>query len=115
MIAITPEDKKQLEVHIKEIAKILYKNTSPEKIETFEGIEHSVRQQVSRTRQPKNRIFFVREKTGTDKGYTRTIRSCVRQIKITKKQASRLGIEPYRRLSPMLSKCCLLLAANESF
>ncbi len=37
------------------------------------------------------------------------------KLKITKKQASRLGIEPYRRLSPILEKCCLLLAANESF
>ena len=26
-----------------------------------------------------------------------------------------MGIEAYQRLSPMLSKCCLLLAANESF
>jgi hypothetical protein len=39
----------------------------------------------------------------------------VGKLKITKKQASRLGIEPYRRLSPILEKCCLLLAANESF
>lgn len=28
---------------------------------------------------------------------------------------SRLGIEPYQRLSPMLSKCCLILSANASF
>lgn len=34
---------------------------------------------------------------------------------ITKKQALRLGIEPYRRFSPLLEKCCLLLSANESF
>lgn len=61
MIAITPEDKKQLEVHIKEIAKILYKNTSPEKIETFEGIEHSVRQQVLEHVSPKI-AFFLSEK-----------------------------------------------------
>lgn len=27
----------------------------------------------------------------------------------------RLGIEPYRRFSPLLEKCCLLLSANESF
>lgn len=27
----------------------------------------------------------------------------------------RLGIKPYRRFSPLLEKCCLLLAANESF
>lgn len=26
-----------------------------------------------------------------------------------------MGIEPYRRFSPLLEKCCLLLAANESF
>jgi hypothetical protein len=26
-----------------------------------------------------------------------------------------LGIEPYRGFSPLLEKCCLLLAANESF
>ncbi len=33
---MTPEEKERLAVHIKEIAKILYKNTPPEKIETFE-------------------------------------------------------------------------------
>ncbi len=33
---MTPEDKKQLEAHVKAIAKILYKNTTPpEKIQTF--------------------------------------------------------------------------------
>lgn len=26
-----------------------------------------------------------------------------------------MGIEPYRRFSPLLEKCCLLLVANESF
>jgi hypothetical protein len=36
------EDKKLLEAYIKEIAKIFYKDTPPEKIETFEGIETSV-------------------------------------------------------------------------
>jgi|GEM_PF-2387283 len=44
---MNPEDKKLLEIHIKEIAKILYKNTPPEKIETFEGIETSVREITS--------------------------------------------------------------------
>ncbi len=46
MMSMTPEEKERLAVHIKEIAKILYKNTPPEKIETFEGIEYSVREQV---------------------------------------------------------------------
>ena len=35
-----------IDAHVKAIAKILYKNTPPEKIETFEGIETAVRDQV---------------------------------------------------------------------
>ncbi len=58
---MTPEDKQLLEVHIKEIAKILYKNTPPEKIETFEGIETSVRDQVLEHVSPKI-AFFLSEK-----------------------------------------------------
>lgn len=58
---MTPEDKQLLEVHIKEIAKILYKNTPPEKIETFEGIETSVRDQVLEHISPKI-AFFLSEK-----------------------------------------------------
>jgi hypothetical protein len=38
-MTMTPEDKKLLADHIKAIAKILYKNTPPEEIETLEGIE----------------------------------------------------------------------------
>ena len=38
-MAMTPEEKERLAAHIQEIAKILYKNTPPEKIETLEGIE----------------------------------------------------------------------------
>ncbi len=58
---MNPEDKKLLEVHIKEIAKILYKNTPPEKIEAFEGIETSVREQVLEYVSPKI-AFFLSEK-----------------------------------------------------
>lgn len=58
---MTPEDKQLLEVHIKEIAKILYKNTPPEKIKTFEGIETSVRDQVLEHISPKI-AFFLSEK-----------------------------------------------------
>jgi hypothetical protein len=45
-MTMTPEDKKLLADHIKAIAKILYKNTPPEKIETLEEIETTVRDQV---------------------------------------------------------------------
>lgn len=53
--------------------------------------------------------------TGIHKGRTRQLKSCVGKLTITKKQASRLGVPPYKRLSPLLDICCLLLSANESY
>ncbi len=60
-MTMTPEDKKLLAAHIKEIAKILYKNTKPEKIETFEGNEGAVRDQVLEHISPQI-TFFLSEK-----------------------------------------------------
>lgn len=37
------------------------------------------------------------------------------KLKISQKQAEKLGIEAYTRHSPLLEKCCLLLSANESY
>jgi len=58
---MTPEDKELLDTHVKAIAKILYKNTPSEKIETFEGIETAVRDQVLEHVSPKI-AFFLSEK-----------------------------------------------------
>ena len=60
-----PRNKKQLDAHVKAIAKILYKNTPPSKIETFEGIETAVRDQVLEHVSPKI-AFFYRRKDGND-------------------------------------------------
>lgn len=60
-MTMTPEDKKLLADHIKAIAKILYKNTPPDKIETLEGIETAVRDQVLEHVSPKI-TFFLSEK-----------------------------------------------------
>jgi hypothetical protein len=65
---MTPEDKKVLEAHIKEIASILYKNTPPEKIETFEGIETSVRDQVLEHVSPKIAFFLSEKRLEQQKG-----------------------------------------------
>lgn len=65
---MTPEDKQLLEVHIKQIAKILYKNTPPEKIETFEGIETSVRDQVLEHVSPKIAFFLSEKRLEQQKG-----------------------------------------------
>jgi hypothetical protein len=60
-MTMTPEDKKLLADHIKEIAKILYKNTPQEKLETLERIETAVRDQVLEHVSPQI-TFFLSEK-----------------------------------------------------
>lgn len=68
VVTMTPEDKKLMETHIQEIAKILYKNTPPEKIETFEGIETTVRQQVLEHVSPKIAFFLSEKRQERPKG-----------------------------------------------
>ena len=36
-------------------------------------------------------------------------------LKITNKQANRLGLDSYQRRSPLLERCCLILSANSSY
>ena len=36
-------------------------------------------------------------------------------LSITQKQARRLGLESYQRQSPLLERCCLIVAANSSY
>ncbi len=36
-------------------------------------------------------------------------------LKISQKQANRLGLDPYQRRSPLLERCCLILSANSSY
>nr|OEJ78425.1 hypothetical protein A5482_13340 [Cyanobacterium sp. IPPAS B-1200] len=68
-----------------------------------------------RIRESRNRPFFIEKKTGTKQGKKRTLKSCVGKLKISKKQGDKLGIEAYKRHSPLLEKCCLVLSANESY
>lgn len=65
---MTPEDKKLLDNHVKEIAKILYKNTPSERIETFEGIETAVRDQVLEHVSPKIAFFLLEKKQEQQRG-----------------------------------------------
>jgi hypothetical protein len=65
---MTPSDKKLLEAHVAEIAKILYRNTPPDLIGTFEGIESSVRQQVLEHVSPKLAFFLSKKKQEQTRG-----------------------------------------------
>ncbi len=67
-MAMILEQKERLAAHIQEIAKILYKNTPPEKIETFEGIETAVREQVLEHVSPKIAFFLSEKRQERQKG-----------------------------------------------
>lgn len=64
---------------------------------------------------PKIALFLPLQFTGTQQGRKQKLKSCVGVLSISKKQATKLGVMSYSRLSPLLQKCCLLLSANESY
>ena len=55
---MTPEEQAIVEDRLKEVAKILYKNTAPEELKTFETIEVSVREHLLKTVAPQIGDFF---------------------------------------------------------
>ena len=86
-------DKKLLDSHVKEIAKILYKNAPIEKLETFEGIETTVRDQVLEQVNPKiaflgarslasyadagsHRFFYLRKNWNPQRTYPKNKKLC---------------------------------------
>ena len=73
---MTPEDKKLLDSHVKEIAKILYKNAPIEKLETFEGIETAVRDQVLEHVNPKIAFFYLRKNWNGQRAYPKNKKLC---------------------------------------
>jgi flagellar basal body-associated protein FliL len=61
---MTPEDKKRIEEHTAEIAKILYRNAeakNAEQLKTLEGIEVAVREQILENVSPNIGIFLSRQ------------------------------------------------------
>ncbi len=59
---MTPEEQALVEDRLKEVAKILYNNTAPEELKTFETIELSVREHLLNTVAPQiGDFFYVRQ------------------------------------------------------
>ena len=50
---MTPSERQELEACLKRASKILYNNSDPESLKTFEGIEKTVREQVLEQRKQK--------------------------------------------------------------
>ena len=55
---MTPEDQKRLEACSTEIAEILYRNSNPERLDSLEGIEQTVRQQMLEEVSPRVALFL---------------------------------------------------------
>lgn len=110
------EDKKRLDACLNEAAEILYRNTCSEDLETdFERLENTIREKILLHVSPKIALFFIQKVTGTNRGRKRQIKTTVGSIYLRGKQAEKLGIEPYKRISPFFQKCCLLISANNSY
>ena len=58
---MTPEDWQRLKAHLKEVAEILYRNTAPTELSTFESIEKFLRQKILAEVGPELDSFFFQQ------------------------------------------------------
>ncbi|BAB77312.1 hypothetical protein DSM107007_24730 [Nostoc sp. PCC 7120 = FACHB-418] len=58
---MTPEQKQALQEHVKAIAKILYEDTSPERLTSLAGIEQAVRNQMQKHVMPEVGVFLSKQ------------------------------------------------------
>jgi hypothetical protein len=58
---MTPEQKQALQEHIQAIAKILYEDTSPERLTSLAGIEEAVRSQMQKHIMPEVGFFLSKQ------------------------------------------------------
>ncbi|MEL7334352.1 MAG: ISKra4 family transposase [Cyanobacteria bacterium J06560_2] len=108
----------QIRLHARAIAKLLYQETeatAPQSLETFSGIEVAVRDHLLEYIGPEIGEFFVKSASERKSGRSRTLKSIIGDIEITTASARELGVQAHSRLSPILTNCCLLLSANESY
>jgi hypothetical protein len=112
---MTPEKQERLQACLQELAALLYEETNNSELAELESIEKTVRDSDVRTGQPPNSPFFIEQTTGIKTGKARKVKSCVGMLKLRTRAAQKLGLKPRSQLSPLLEKCCLRLAANESY
>ena len=78
-------------------------------------LEKTIREKILLHISPKIALFFIQKITATNRGRRRTIKTSLGSVTIRAHQAKKLGIEPYKRISPFLQKCCFLISANHSY
>lgn len=117
-MTITPEEQERIEACVAEIADILHRHTPESEITNLEGIEKTVRQHVINHISPKIGMFFIEKTTNIaskKKGKKRRIKSTIGLLRLNKKQANKLDIGSYERLSPIFKKCCFIVSANSAY
>ena len=62
---MTPEEQATIKENLREVAEILYKNTSSKELTSFEKIELSVREQLQETVAPEISNFFIAQQEGS--------------------------------------------------
>ena len=112
---MTPDEQERLQGSTAEIAKILYKNTSPEALDSERKHRKTPEKTMAWNGGIPTRFFFIKETTGTEKGRPRTVKSCVGELTITEKQAEQLNLKKSTQLAPLFEKCCLQQVANLSY
>ena len=65
---MTPSERLELEACLKRASDILYNNSDSDKLETFSGIEQTVREQVLEYVSPEIALFLSKRKQEQDKG-----------------------------------------------
>lgn len=59
---MTPDQKREIEAHVQAIAKILYQEADPAKLETLAGIEETIRQQTLEYITPQMGFFLSKKR-----------------------------------------------------
>jgi hypothetical protein len=65
---MTPEQKQALQDHVRAIAKILYEDTSPERLTNLAGIEEAVRSQMHKHVMPEVGVFLSKRLRAQQQG-----------------------------------------------
>lgn len=60
---LSREEEQELKEHLKAVAKILHRHTSPEKMEKFEDIEETLREHIQEEVAPEIAKFFFRNQS----------------------------------------------------
>lgn len=59
---MTPSERQELEACLKRASEILYNNSNPKELETFEGIEKTVREKILEEVSPQIALFLSKRK-----------------------------------------------------